>query len=223
MPSAQAIAPSPSSQGFFSVILLEGSVGSTVYQYHWFPCVVYFSIWKYSEKGFVVHQTAREIHGAKRKGLSVKWILTYSQPSDDVEFQKTGSIFVTAFFSYLISTWSPVTLSIWGTLLVWGRLLPRWVLIFCHWPSHLIPWSVVTSVVTLQPGVLGAKEALCSGTLALLPWLRFQQHFSLWSSIYTEILKVCSRISRLGKGCSPRLPFSPCSDPPGPPAFFQDS
>lgn len=85
------------SQGSFSVILLEGSVGSTVYQYHWFPCVVYFSIWKYSEKGFVVHQTAREIHGAKRKGLSVKWILTYSEPSDDVEFQKTGSIFVLHF------------------------------------------------------------------------------------------------------------------------------
>lgn len=91
VPSAQAIAPSPSSQSF-SVIFLKSSVGRTVYQYHWFPCVVYFSFLKYSEKGFVVHQTAREIHGAKRKGLSVKWILTYSEPSDDVEFQKTGSM-----------------------------------------------------------------------------------------------------------------------------------
>lgn len=96
----------PLAQGSFSVILLKGAMGSTVYQYHWFPCVVYLSIWKYSEKGFVVHQTAREIHGAKRKGLSVKWILTYSEPSDDVEFQKTGSMALqTSLLQHFSLTW----------------------------------------------------------------------------------------------------------------------
>lgn len=78
-------------------------------------------------------------------------------------------------FLYLISSWPPVTLSIWCTPQVWGHLLLSWA---CqahlhHWPLlHLKPWNVsgagsqMKFTVKIKPSSPGSDFRIISGFAA---------------------------------------------------------
>lgn len=169
----------PFSQGYYGQHCVSVSLVSL--------CGLFKILKIFPEKGFVVHQTAREIHGAKGK-VYVKWILIYLEPSDIfyVEFQKTGSMALQTFlllqhFSlYLITVTSCdlVHLGAHHCLNIYAKMSLFFSSSFVTDLLYLIPWSVWPQLLASQ-GCWEPKKPPLQWNPSPSPWLRFHSSLSL--------------------------------------------